>query len=232
MTIYKILQRFTAVLVAGVFVFSSLQANVRTQAERDQASQNYAAGLQAYQHKDYTMALQYFREGCSKNYGACFYLWVMLMHGQGTTRNIRTAMDLWNRELSSADTDHTDYLLKVAQTGIADAYFILAFNILDKSDSGADKALEYCQRAVDMGSSSGYVCLGMIYRDGAGVPRSYQKALEYYQKAANMGDAMGNNSLAEMYEKGVGVQQDKEMAMQYYQRACNTGYPDACNKQP
>ena len=50
--------------------------------------------------------------------------------------------------------------------------------------------------------------LGVMYRNGYGVPQDYAEAVRWYRKAAEQGDAGGQLDLGFMYGAGWGVPQD------------------------
>ncbi|WP_231679076.1 tetratricopeptide repeat protein [Helicobacter heilmannii] len=250
-------------LLAGLFALS-----LHGEGKLEQVNQLYAMGLQAYQRKDYTSALSYFRKVVKleeledvKSAGAYFYLGVMYRHGQGVVKNLKKALGYLEDLLEQKDA--LDYLNRTAQKGISDAYIALCYYYGgsyyegDKFTSAKDaqknpeyfqKALEYAQKAADMGDSLGYAGLGMLYYAGVPIAKAtiqkptsqtdqqnlswrpdYQKALEYSQKAAKMGDPIGYMVLAMMYEYGQGVGEDEEMAKQYQQRACDAGWTNVCD---
>ncbi len=55
--------------------------------------------------------------------------------------------------------------------------------------------------------------LGVMYRDGNGVPKNSAKAVEWNQKAAAQGDEYAQLNLCQMYSQGEGV--SKNMARAY-----------------
>jgi uncharacterized protein len=50
--------------------------------------------------------------------------------------------------------------------------------------------------------------LGLIYRNGNGVPQDYGEALKWYRKAADQGNAAAQRNLGVMLAKGLGGPQD------------------------
>ena len=56
--------------------------------------------------------------------------------------------------------------------------------------------------------------LGLMYRNGQGVPANDQQAMAWYRKAADQGDAAAQYNLGEMYRNGQGVAKDEQTA--YY----------------
>ena len=77
------------------------------------------------------------------------------------------------------------------------------------------RAVEYYQKAADMGDASATVNLGVMYEYGNGVDKDPKRAVECYQTAADMGDARGQAYLAIMYRDGNGVQKDYAKAVEY-----------------
>nr|WP_275897254.1 tetratricopeptide repeat protein [Helicobacter suis] len=53
------------------------------------------------------------------------------------------------------------------------------------------KAIEYYQKAADMGNAFACNNLGVMYENGTGVKRNKAIARQYYQKACNMGNKRG-----------------------------------------
>ena len=56
------------------------------------------------------------------------------------------------------------------------------------------------------------VNLGLMYRNGQGVPQDYAEAVQWYRKAAEQGDATAQLSLGLMYGMGQGVPRDLTQA--------------------
>ncbi|WP_162983240.1 tetratricopeptide repeat protein, partial [Helicobacter mehlei] len=88
----------------------------------------------------------------------------------------------------------------------AEEYYKMAKSYDENKDYS--KALQYYQKAAEMGSANAYTDLGLMYAKGEGVAKDYSKALQYYQKAAEMGSADAYNKLGLMYDMGEGVEQD------------------------
>ena len=65
--------------------------------------------------------------------------------------------------------------------------------------------------------------LGVLYRDGLGVPQDYIEAVAWFRRAANQGHAGAQNNLGIAYERGEGVAQDYAEAVGWYQRAAEQG---------
>lgn len=61
--------------------------------------------------------------------------------------------------------------------------------------------------------------LGLIYRDGMGVPPDPEQALEWFAKAAEQGYAPAQFALGSLYYTGMGTERDYETAFSLFQRA-------------
>ena len=73
------------------------------------------------------------------------------------------------------------------------------------------------------GDASAQTHLGVMYRDGRGVPRDDQQAVEWFRKAAEQGNALGQANLGFMYERGRGARQDDRQAVQWFRKAAEQG---------
>jgi TPR repeat protein len=78
-----------------------------------------------------------------------------------------------------------------------------------------------------VGDAQAQSYLGMMYRDGQGVPQDYGKAFDLFHKAANQDYAPAQFFLAEMYGNGLGVQQDYTLAATWYRKAADQGFVNA-----
>lgn len=67
------------------------------------------------------------------------------------------------------------------------------------------QALKWYRKSADMGNMGAMYQLGIMYRDGEGVPKDLQKAGEWFYKAARKGHAKARK---EMERKGIKVPQD------------------------
>ena len=75
--------------------------------------------------------------------------------------------------------------------------------------------LKWYRKAAEQGYARAQHNLGMMYRDGEGVPRDYAEALKWFSKAAVQGDARAQASLGIMYTIGSGVPQDYVLALMW-----------------
>ena len=75
----------------------------------------------------------------------------------------------------------------------------------------------------DAGDATAQYNLGIMYRNGRGVPQDNATAMSWYRKAAEQGDTMAQNNLGFMYDLGQGVPQDNAMAVSWYRKAAEQG---------
>ena len=69
--------------------------------------------------------------------------------------------------------------------------------------------------------------LGVLYRDGQGVPQDYVEAAEWFPKTPQTGDADAEYNLTLLYGDGNGMPQDIDQAEQWYRKAAEHGQTDA-----
>lgn len=82
----------------------------------------------------------------------------------------------------------------------------------ERGDNGT--ALTGFKNLAEKGHAKSQFNLGVIYRNGQGVPADDQLAMAWYRKAADQGDAAAQYNVGEMYRNGQGV--DKEDQTAYY----------------
>ena len=82
-------------------------------------------------------------------------------------------------------------------------------------------------------AEQGYVAaqnnLGLIYREGLGVPQDYAETAKWYRLAAEQGEARAQFALGWQFEKGKGVPQDYAEAVKWYRLAAEQGNAIAQN---
>ena len=91
------------------------------------------------------------------------------------------------------------------------------------------EAVKWYRLAADQGYAASQFNLGVLYKDGKGVPQDYAEAVKWYRLAADQGDAGAQNNLGVRYDKGVGVPQDYKEAAKWYRLAADQGYARAQN---
>lgn len=79
----------------------------------------------------------------------------------------------------------------------------------------------------DQGDTIAQLILGIMYKDGKGVPQNFMEAARWYRLAADQGDATAQYNLGLLYHEGRGVPQDLSEAAKWYQKAADQGLVDA-----
>ena len=72
--------------------------------------------------------------------------------------------------------------------------------------------------------------LGLLYREGAGVPQNYGQAKRWFEEAAKQGHAEAQVNLGTFYLHGDGAPQSAGMALFWYSRAAEQGDAQAFAK--
>jgi TPR repeat protein len=92
-----------------------------------------------------------------------------------------------------------------------------------------DKARECFEYAASKEDGDGYCGLGMMYKEGIGVPQDYSKAYEFFNLAAAHGTAEAEYELGTMYYDGIGTQVDYDQAKYWFTEAANHGFAKGFN---
>ncbi|WP_285653449.1 tetratricopeptide repeat protein, partial [Helicobacter ailurogastricus] len=145
-------------------------------------------------HPDYPKAMQYFKKAIDMGEPAGYYaLAEMYQSGQGVKADMKMAGQYYQK---ACDLGYQGGCFKVKiysatlknepnhanSNKEADKYLDIAHKAYDEKNYS--KAVQYLQKAVEMGNSSAFYNLGSMYEHGKGLSQDYSKALEYYQKAA------------------------------------------------
>jgi TPR repeat protein len=136
--------------------------------------------------------------------------------------------------LKPSDEATVSQLTQQSDAGDARAAFQLGTMYLDgKGGLEVDrkKALDYYQRAVNLGDIGAYSAMANVYeRGGYGVRQDYARAAEMYLKALNSGDnfvkSWSATQLGHIFEEGLSGRQDLSAACRYYGMAAQYGPPD------
>jgi len=80
-------------------------------------------------------------------------------------------------------------------------------------------ALKIYQPLAAQGNADAQNNLGMLYRDGQGVPQDYTQARQWYEKAAAQGLAQAKSNLGVLYRNGQSVPQDYVWAYMWFNLA-------------
>lgn len=118
-----------------------------------------------------------------------------------------------------ADHDNPDGLFKVG------LFYELGDGGLEQDSA---KAVEYYQRAADMGNAIAMCYLADFYRAGKYLPLDEEKAYELYQRAAEMGNSDGCFGVGKCLLVGSAVPADTIMAVKYIRQSALMGNGQAC----
>ena len=79
------------------------------------------------------------------------------------------------------------------------------------------------KKRAEAGDASAQYNLGVMYRNGNGVPKDDAEAVKWYRKAADQGHADSQLSLGDNYAAGHGVPKDDAEAVKWYRKAADQG---------
>jgi TPR repeat protein len=80
-------------------------------------------------------------------------------------------------------------------------------------------AAQIWRRAAERGDRDAQYHLGLLYRDGQGVPTDRAQALAWFRKSADQGFTDSQLQIGVMYAQGLGVPRDYAQAREWYLRA-------------
>lgn len=133
-------------------------------------------------------------------------------YGKGVDKDIKKAVELFNKAIAKGNTDAMRRLGNLYREG-------------DGVPLDYSKAMEWYQKAADKGDSEAMYNLGVMYANGDGVSQNYAEALKWYQKAADKGDLDAIHNLGVFYENGWSVTKDYTRAIEWYKKAADKGHP-------
>jgi TPR repeat protein len=84
-------------------------------------------------------------------------------------------------------------------------------------------ALRLLRPLAEQGDAGAQYSLGIMYRNGKGVPQDLGEAIKWYRRAADQGNPFAQYNLGVMYDEGRGVAQSDSEAMAWYRKAANLG---------
>ena len=85
------------------------------------------------------------------------------------------------------------------------------------------EAMEYLQKASEMGWSDADVLIGQMYRDGNGVERDIDKCIHYLSKAANNGHNKAMAMLGDLFYDNKVTKKNPEEAFKWYMMSASVG---------
>jgi TPR repeat protein len=90
-----------------------------------------------------------------------------------------------------------------------------------------EKSVAAFKQQAASGDAAAQCGLGMMYRDGSGVPQDYTQAAFWWRKAAEQGGPWAQYQLGALYAAGRGVPRDYAQAAFWYRKAAEQGDADA-----
>jgi uncharacterized protein len=88
-------------------------------------------------------------------------------------------------------------------------------------------AFQIFRPLAEQGNAEAQIGVGLMYRDGEGVPQDYAQAVVWFLKVANQGNEpygdLAKSCLGDMYRDGLGVPQDYFRAHMWYNLASTHG---------
>jgi hypothetical protein len=180
------------------------------------AAADYAAGLTAFNRRDFTRA---FSEGIESAKAGDAHA----QHGIGMLYETGQGVPYADPKAAA------DWYQKAAGQNYAPALNNLARLHADGRGVAQDlpKAIELWSRAAEAGNVTARFNLGLQYASGSGVPKDMKKAASYLLQAAESGLPEAQFAVAGFYRDGTGVEKDLEAARQWYERAATAGFEPA-----
>ncbi|MDC1231360.1 sel1 repeat family protein [Octadecabacter sp.] len=119
-------------------------------------------------------------------------------------------------------------VLSLAFTPLAAQDFSKGYDAYQAGDYAT--ALQEWTPFAEAGYAAAQYNLGLMYKNGNGVPQDYAEAARWYRLAANQGHARAQSNLGQMYMMGQGVVEDDAEAVRWYRLAANQGHALAQSK--
>jgi len=92
-------------------------------------------------------------------------------------------------------------------------------------------ALKKLRPMAEQGNADAQLRLGLMYREGKGVPQDDKQALAWLSKAAEQGQTEAQENIGFSYAKGLGVERDWVQADKWFSIAAASGKESAINNQ-
>lgn len=124
-----------------------------------------------------------------------------------------------------------EYFLKAADNNHPSSCWMIGHMIIrgkigSCSASDYQKAIEYFEKAKDLGNVAAINSLGLCYQNGLGVNKDTDKALSLFKEAASKNYVYAFNNLGKYYENI----NDFDTAYKYFLKSANLNESYACNK--
>jgi TPR repeat protein len=176
-------------------------------------SADVAAGMRAFQNKDYTTAFNEWKAAADAGQPqAQFDLGVLYAQGLGVKRDL-SAAEQWYR--------------KAAEQGNAEAEFALGQMYsrgwgVPRDEADAMRWFQMANAPDTEGPPTNWALL-----EGYGVQQDQKQAAYWYELAAQKGHAEAQYNLGRLYATGKGVPHDEEQAARWIRASASQGYAPA-----
>jgi TPR repeat protein len=137
---------------------------------------------------------------------------------------------LRGRGVEESRPNAVSWLEKAAATNHSGALYNLGLLAIDGDLQDFERARTMFGRAADLGNMDAAYALGLLYKEGRGVPRDPAKAAEWFRKAADENIVAAEIDYAVMLFNGDGIQKDEAGAARYFMKAAATNNPVAANR--
>jgi len=191
---------------------------LRTTAERGNADAQYEVGYSYFTGEgvvpeDKAKAAEWFRKAAEQgNARAQTNLGILYRNGQGIPKdNVKAA----------------EWFCKAAEQGHEEAKDFLATVEAEIEQEKLRITAKKIHVAAEQGDAKAQTDLGVLYRDGRGVPKDESKAADWFGKAAEQGDAKAQYELGFLYKIGEGVPLDYVKATEWFGKAAAQGSVNA-----
>ncbi|MGA9354355.1 MAG: AMIN domain-containing protein [Terriglobales bacterium] len=167
--------------------------------------------------RDPAQAVVWFRRAAEGGDASAQYnLALMYERGEGLPRDYREAVRWFT---AAADQNLIPPLLALAEISLQPPSPALPNDV--------NKAVDYYQRAANLGSAAAEVALGTIYSKGMQGKVDYAQAVGWYTKAAQQGEPDGEFALGVSYALGHGVPIDYTQARRWLAAGASQGQVEA-----
>lgn len=154
---------------------------------------------------DYAKAMEWFQKAADLGFAdAMNNIGVLYANGLGVDQDSAKALE---------------YYQKAAEQKPNNEVLICNIGIIYFGGEDYTNAMEWFQKAADLGSADASFLIGYMYVEGLGIEQDYTKAMEWYLKAADLGSVDAMNDIGYLYEEGLGVEQDSAKADEWYAKA-------------
>lgn len=202
---------------------------------------------ESYPEQDYEKARAYY-EAAGENPYAYVALGFNYYYGQGVAVDQEKGKEYFDKAIALGCMDgyfglgeiayeQGDYTAAIqnyemaAEKGTELLYITNAERIIANSyligvgvEQDCAKAVEWYEKAAEMGDTDSMATLGYAYANGdKGLEQDYIKAAEWFEKAAEKGNTYAMLGIGYMYQNGLGVETDYAKALEWYEKAAEMG---------